>query len=324
MALSGRLIRSRIKSVKSTKKITKAMELVSAAKMRRAVSAALASRTYAKYAWELLLRLRQTANGEAQIERHPLLIDRPVKKILLIVVSSNRGLAGAFNANIIKKVVEQLRAPRQLARSRVGSHWIEPVVADPQIDFVVLGKRGEAVIRKFTKNIIASFVDISDVPKYVDVEPVIKLAMDAYRAREYDKVAVIYTDYVSALAQKTKIRQILPVSEVDLEKILFADGDTGASDLSQESAALASQAVFEPSVHEIITVAVTRLIESQVFQSVLESAASEQSSRMMAMRSATDAATDMIDSLTLVFNQARQAAITREISEISAGKAALE
>lgn len=324
MALSGRLIRSRIKSVKSTKKITKAMELVSAAKMRRAVAAALASRTYARYAWELLLRLRESANGEAMIERHPLLIDRPVKKILLIVVSSNRGLAGAFNANIIKKVVEQLRAPHQLARNRIAGRWIEPPVADPQIDFVVLGKRGEAVIRKFTKNIIASFVDISDVPKYSDVEPVIKLAMGAYKAREYDKVAVIYTDYVSALVQKTKIRQILPVSEVDLEKILFADADAAASELSPESAVLSNQAVFEPSVTEIITSAVTRLIESQVFQSVLESAASEQSSRMMAMRSATDAATDMIDSLTLVFNQARQAAITREISEISAGKAALE
>ncbi|OGH67595.1 MAG: ATP synthase F1 subunit gamma [Candidatus Magasanikbacteria bacterium RIFCSPHIGHO2_02_FULL_50_9b] len=300
------------------------MELVSAAKMRRAVAAALASRHYAKYAWELLLRLRQSANGETNIERHPLLVERPVRKILLIAVTSNRGLAGAFSTNIIKKVVEQIRNPHQIARNRVGNRWVEPVVADPQIDFVVLGKRGEAVIRKFTNNIIASFVDISDVPKYADVEPLIKLAIDAYRAREYDKVAIVYTDYVSALVQKTKIRQILPVSEADLEKVLFENADEAAGDVPTDSAAFGSQAVFEPSVQEIITVAVTRLIESQVFQSVLESAASEHSARMMSMRSATDAATDMIDSLTLVFNQARQASITREISEISAGKAALE
>lgn len=323
MALSGRLIRARIKSVKNTKKITKAMELVSAAKMRRTVASALASRQYAKYAWELLLRLKQNLNGESHVNEHPLLVLRPVKKILLIAVSSNRGLAGAFNSNLTKKVVEQLRHPHEIARNRVGNTWVEPADENPQIDFVVIGKRGEASIRRFTKNIVASFIDVSDVPKYADVEPVIKLAMDAYTSGDYDKVAIVYTDYVSALVQKPKIRQILPVSEADLEKTLFEVAG-GAEPMTAESEKFGNEAVFEPSVEEIINVAVTRLIESQVYQSVLESAASEHSARMLAMRSASDAATEMIDTLTLVFNQARQASITREISEISAGKAALE
>lgn len=319
MALSGRLIRSRIKSVKNTKKITKAMELVSAAKMRRTVASALQSRQYAKYAWELLLRLNK--NGEGETLHHPLLDMRPVKNILVIAITSNRGLAGAFNSNVIKKVVEQIKNPHQIARNRVGDTWMEPAIAEPHIDFVIVGKRGESVIRKFTKNIVASFVDFPDVPRYQDAEPLVKLVTESYKKGEYDKVALVYTDFVSALVQRPKIRQILPVSEADLEKTLF----DGAEQLPADSEEFNSEtAVFEPSIDEIINVAVTRLIESQVFQAVLESSASEHSARMMAMRQATDAATEMIDTLTLVFNQARQASITREISEISAGKAALE
>ncbi len=320
MALSGRLIRSRIKSVKNTKKITKAMELVSAAKMRRTVASALQSRLYAKYAWDLLLRLKKSGSEDVTA-LHPLLTMRPVKKILVIAVTSNRGLAGAFNSNVIKKAVEQIRNPHQIARNRSGAKWIESAVAEPQIDFVIIGKRGESVIRKFTKNIIASFVDFPDVPRFADSEPVIKLAIDSYKKGEYDKVALVYTDFVSALVQKPKIRQILPVSEVDIEKTLFA----GNEEIPMDNVDFGGEAtVFEPSIEEIINVAVTRLIESQVYQAILESSASEHSARMMAMRQATDAATEMIDTLTLVFNQARQASITREISEISAGKAALE
>jgi F-type H+-transporting ATPase subunit gamma len=320
MALSGRLIRSRIKSVKNTKKITKAMELVSAAKMRRTVASALQSRQYAKYAWELLLRLKQSGN-EALAAEHPLLVMRPVNKILLIAITSNRGLAGAFNSNVIKKAVEQIKNPYQIARNRSGAVLVEPATPEPQIDFVIVGKRGEGVIRKFTKNIVASFIDFPDVPKFSDAEPLIKLATESYKKGEYDKVALVYTDFVSALVQKPKIRQILPVSEVDIEKTLFPEGESLPEDTA---ATLDDSAVFEPSVNEIINMAVTRLIESQVYQAVLESSASEHSARMMAMRQATDAATEMIDTLTLVFNQARQASITREISEISAGKAALE
>ncbi|MCX6781078.1 MAG: ATP synthase F1 subunit gamma [Candidatus Magasanikbacteria bacterium] len=306
MALSGRLIRSRIKSVKNTKKITKAMELVSAAKMRRSVGAALQSRQYAKYAWNLLLRLQSSAEGRAQVAVHPLLVERPVKKVLVIAVTSNRGLAGAFNSNVIKKAVEQIK---------------NPLLTDAELDFVIVGKRGESAIRKYTKRIVASFIDISDVPKYADAQALISLAMDSYSSGTYDKVVVVYTDYVSALVQKPKVRQILPVSEVELEAALEM---AAGSSREVESKQVPNEPIFEPSINEIITAAVTRLIESQVYQAILESSASEHSSRMMAMRQATDAATEMIDTLTLVFNQARQASITREISEISAGKAALE
>ncbi len=327
MALSGRVIRGRIKSVKNTKKITKAMELVSAAKMRRSVNAALQSRVYAQYAWDLLVRLR--AGGDEDLQ-HPLLVQRAVKKILVVAITSNRGLAGAFTSNIIKKVAQQISRAHDVGVLRDGTKRIEPAVENPEMDFVIVGKRGESLIRKVTNRVIASFVDVPDVPRFEHASPIIRLATDAYARREYDKVVVVYTHYVSALVQKTKIRQLLPVSAHDLEKTLFPDAvesvpaTAPAGQEAKANAAIERAATFEPSRAAIISEAVTRLIESQVFQAILESSASEHSARMMSMRQATDAATDMIDNLTLVFNQARQASITKEISEISAGKAALE
>lgn len=318
MAVSGRAIRSRIKSVKNTKKITKAMELVSAAKMRRAVSAATNARAYARYAWELLTHL----NEQSDIA-HPLLAVRPVRRILLVVISSNRGLAGAFSSNIMKRVVQQVRNPQQLSRNRSHGRWIEPPAGVvPQIDFIVVGKRAETAVRKLSSNIIASFVDFSDVPKFDQIQPLVAMARDGYTNGTYDKVAIVYTEFISALTQTAKVRQLLPVSPVDIEKLLFSEDADDA--LPEDTAAWQQYVHFEPSLNEILVTAVSRLMEQQVYQALLESAASEQSARMMAMRTATDAATDMIDSLTLMFNQARQASITKEISEISAGKAALE
>ncbi len=321
MAISGRVIRGRIKSVKNTKKITKAMELVSAAKMRRAVAAALQSRTYARYAWELLTRLEATGRALEKSE-HPLLAVRPVKKILVVAITSNRGLAGAFNSNVIKLVAQQIRHPEQIARNRVGKRWIEPANDHPEMEFVIVGKRGETALRRITDKIVASFVDVPDVPKLSDVTALITLAIGGYERGEYDKVVLAYTDFVSALVQKPKVRQLLPISTVDIEKTLFPEGVVADPVGHEEWSEVFVE--FEPSITEIIGAAVTRLIESQVYQAVLESSASEHSARMMSMRQATDAATDMIDTLTLVFNQARQASITKEISEISAGKAALE
>ncbi len=315
MAVSGRVIRNRIKSVKNTKKITKAMELVSAAKMRRATASAVQSRSYAGYAWELLLRLR----AQAPVD-HPLFAQRPVKKLLLVVISSNRGLAGGFNANVGKKLAQQLKNLPQLLRSRVGDKTVESSVTDVEIEYITVGKRAESSVRKQGGKIVASFIDISDTPKFAEAQPLVNMVVQSFAKQEYDKVAIVYTHFVSPLLQTAKIRQVLPVSEVDLEKTLGADASMPADHKNFEEKFL----LLEPSAEKIITTAVTRLIESQVFETVLESAASEHSARMMAMRSASDAATDMIDSLTLVFNQARQASITKEISEISAGKAALE
>lgn len=292
------------------------MELVSAAKMRRATAAAVHARAYASYAWELLVRLHGTK------VTHPLLTVRPVKKILVIVVSANRGLAGAFTSNVIKKVAATLKQPREISRNRVGDRWVEPESGAVEFEFVVVGKRGESGVKKISKNIIASFVDVADVPKFSDVQPIIKIAITDYAAAKYDKVVIVYTQFVSGLVQQAKIRQLLPVSPVDLEKTLFPMGTQEVPDDHKKWDE--GFVLYEPKVEEIVFEAVTRLIETQVYQSFLESAASEHSARMMSMRQATDAATDMIDSLTLAFNQARQASITREISEISAGKAALE
>lgn len=319
MAVSGRAIRSRIKSVKNTKKITKAMELVSAAKMRRAVASATNARAYARYAWELLTHL----NEQSEIS-HPLLAVRPVRRMLMIVVSSNRGLAGAFTSNVIKRVAQQVRDPQQMSRNRSHGQWIEPPHGHtPDIDFVVIGKRAEQSVRKLSKNIVASFVDISDIPRFDQIQPIVQIARDGYVHGTYDKVAIAYTEFVSALTQTAKVRQLLPVSPVDIEKLLFGESD-GAAALTDEERAWQQYVHFEPSLNAIMVTAVSRLMEQQIYQALLESSASEHSARMMAMRTATDAATDMIDSLTLMFNQARQASITKEISEISAGKAALE
>lgn len=317
-AVSARLIRSRIKSVKNTRKITKAMELVAASKMRRAVSTALQSRTYATLSWELLLKLQ----GSADTVEHPLFVVRPVAKILMVVMASNRGLAGGFNSNVLRKAMEQVKNPYQLARNRVGDKWLEPENSNPQIDFVVVGKKAENGVHKISDRIIASFVEINDVPKFADVRPLIKLLVEEFKNKNYDKVVLVYTDYVSALVQKPKIRQLLPVSAVDLEKTLFAgEGPDVKVDVDE---VLDFFTLYEPNIKTVVEQAATRLVETQVFQAALESAASEHSARMMSMHQATDAAGDMIDDLTLVFNQARQAGITREISEISAGKAALE
>ncbi len=280
--------------------------------MRRAVAAATSARAYARYAWELLVHLHEQPDIA-----HPLLAVRPVHRILLIVISSNRGLAGAFSSNIIKRVVQQVNNPEQLSRNRIHGRWIEPSAGViPEMDFIVVGKRAEMAVRKLSSNIIASFVDFSDVPRFDQVQPLVAMARDGYENKTYDKVAVVYTEYISALTQTAKVRQLLPVSPVDIEKLL--EPEDGAHSAWQK------YVHFEPSLDAILVTAVARLMEQQIFQALLESAASEQSARMMAMRSATDAATDMIDSLTLMFNQARQASITKEISEISAGKAALE
>lgn len=337
MAVSPRLIRRRIKSVGNTKKITRAMELVAAAKMRRAVQNTLKSRHYALAAWDILGRL----SAELGSDRHPLLSVRPVKKLLLIVVTSHRGLCGGFNANVLRRVFAQLQAPERLAVQRLGVDITVLPEADVQVDVVTVGRKGEEAMRRAGKNIIASFTLSGDVPTLAEAQPIASLVMREFTAGTYDKVAIAYTDFISAVVQQPKFRQLLPLSVTDIEKMiagtdigpLLATGAEKPKFLSTLDEALArdsieddqdSSYIFEPDAARLFEAMFPRLLETQVYQALLESSASEHSSRMMAMRSATDAATDMIDDLTLTFNQARQAGITREIAEIAAGTAAQE
>lgn len=284
--------------------------MVSAAKMRRSTSAATSARPYAGAGWQLLVRLSE-ANGSALT--HPLLAIRDVKKVLLVVITSHRGLAGGFNANVMKKVAAELVSPDRLT-TPTGHPERKPAEA-PRIDIATVGRKGEDALRRMGKTIVASFSILRDVPTAEDARPLAKFVMDQYANGSYDKVVIAYTDFVSALIQQAKFRQILPVSAVELEKMMAEEAPRTARPVEY---------LFEPSRADILDFLLPRMVETQIYQALLESSASEHSARMMAMRNASDAARDMIDDLTFTLNQARQAGITREISEIAAGKAALE
>ena len=318
MPVNTKAIKRRIKSVGNTKKITKAMEMISAVKMRKAVEAAVNTRTYATLAWDLLVKL---AKGERDVL--PLLTVRPVKKLLVILITSNRGMCGSFNSNIIRKTAEQLKDPRNISRHRMGNETLEPE-NEVEVDVIGVGKKGADFAKKMKYNLIASYSDFSDTPTLNDISPISKMIVEAYEKQQYDKVVVAYTDYKSAVIQTAKLRQVLPISEHDLEKMI--NDINSSSELRTPNSELSIEVddyLFEPDTTEVLRIILPRLVETQVYQATLESAASEHSARMMAMRNASDSAEDMIKELNLNFNKARQAGITQEIAEIAGGAAAL-
>ena len=292
---STKEIKRRIKSVKNTKKITKAMELVAASKMKRAVASTLASRLYAKYSWEILSSIAE--NMEMII--HPLFMEREVKNILLILITSNRGLCGAYNTQVIKKVLALFKNEN----------------INTNIDIITVGKKGDGAMRRINKNVIASFTELPDNISLTDIFPISKLSVDEYGLEHYDKVLVAYTDFVSALSQKPNIRQLIPVSKKNLKELL--------EEVAKEKINKKIDYLFEGDKEKFIPELAEKLIKMQMYQMFLESNASEQSSRMVAMKNASEASGEMINDLTLVFNKARQSNITREISEISAGMASM-
>ena len=304
MPVSTRIIKRRIKSVKSTRKITKAMELVAASKMRKAVEAAVGTRTYATIARDLMVNLSARAR-----KPHPLLAVRPVKNILMVMVTSNRGLCGGFNVNIIKKSKLVIANPERFA-----AHEGET----PALTSLVVGKKAIAYMRKRDVPLLAAFDKMSDTPSFTDALSLTRIVIDEYEKGAYDTVVLVYTDFVSAIEQKATIRQLLPITQTNVEELL--NGTTGGT---QNAPLAMSEYLFEPNPEKVLNTVLPRLVETQVYQALLESAASEHSSRMMAMRNASDSARDMIDDLPFTFNQARQAGITRELAEISAGAAAL-
>lgn len=293
---SGKDIRRRIKGVKSTGKITRAMEMISAVKMRRAVERALAMRPYAK---ETLAVLHRVA-AAVRLERHALLVERPIKNELYVVVTSNRGLCGSFNAQVLKK----LREVRQEDQSREAT-------------FLTLGKKGEQAIRRMRGSIIASFPNVFDLPRVTDMRPVTKIILEEFLSGRVDRVVMVYTDYVSALIQKVKVRALLPVSESGSKKLLHEIG-------LETPEIITGDFLIEPFPEFVLETLIPRLIEAELYHAVLESNASQEAARMVAMRNATDAAKDMVAGLTLAYNQFRQQKITQEIAELSAGMAAVQ
>jgi len=307
MSVSPRLIRRRIKSVTNTRKITKAMELVAASKMRKSVSAVLASRPYSDAAWRAVEELAKVSDPSL----HPLLAGKgdAVDRALVIVFTSDRGLCGGFNSQILKTVLSFLK-------KRPG-----------ETDVVAVGKKGQAGLARSGANLVASFVGLTNNPRSADLKPVADLATSDFLAGKYCSVHIAFTNYHSAISQKPMIFQLLPIRWTpelgDVGGVAAEKAGRGYG-ADFRAAGLGYRYEFEPSPMDVLNRMLPRLVEVQIWQALLESAASEHSARMMSMRSASDAASDMIDGLTLALNQARQAGITREIAEISSGKAALE
>lgn len=307
MPASTKEIRRRIKSVSNTRQITKAMELVAAVKMRKAQEATLATRAYSEKAWKLI------GDVSAGVDRsvHPLLAKRDVKKACVIIVSPDRGLCGSLNANIFK------------AAQRLFDSYEDQKIA---FDVVTLGKKIKSYIVRKQYPLVAEFDGFDKDIESSDIYPISEICVKGFIEKTYDAVTLIYTDFVSTLVQNVSVRELLPLKE-DAEAGEL--GEVGKEEeqkdkQKQEEQVSAFEYEFEPSKKELLNEMLPRLTEMQLYQAVLESVASEHSARMVAMKNASESATDLIDAFTLKFNQARQAAITQEIAEISAGMTALE
>lgn len=281
------VLRRRIKSIKNTRQITQAQQLVAASKLRRAQEYALRSRPYAELAEELLARLSRLS----EVERQPLFEKRPVKNRLYILVTSNSGLAGAYNANVLKLLTSAIKEDRQ---AKVSSHVL------------AIGNKGAQFVRRVSElDLQAAYPGFGDEPTANDLRPVLNTIVQQYKDGKVDDVQVLYTQFKSSVTQIASTLQLLPAQPVT--------GDPEVNAISN----------FEPDVETVIDQVATRLIEAQVWQALLESIASEHAMRMIAMKNATDNAKDLIDDYTLELNTARQAAITQELAEISGGAEAL-
>ncbi len=293
-------IRRRIKSVRSTRQITKAMQLVAAVKMRSAQRAALASRTYAKLSWAMLKQL--AAKLPAQL--HPLLAVRaPVRREAVVLIAANRGLAGSFTAALLEHAATYLRERR---------------VAGIAVDVILLGKRGRAIATRYGFPVAAEFERLDAYSDLAQTLPIAQLAVKDFLAGTYDQVTLVYTEFHTTLRQAPMTATLLPTRIVALQAAL----ERSVGVLEDDDVA-DPEFLFEPTPAAVLAALVPRCIEMQVYQAALESLASEHSARMVAMKSATDAATDLISDLTLAYNQLRQAAITKELAEISAGRLAI-
>ncbi len=303
-----REIRRRIKSVKNTGKITRAMEMISSVKMRKASADIVALRPYARRA---AFALSAVLGARDIRERLPFFSDRSnsiVSKVAYVVVTSNRGLCGSFNAQALRRL-----------RSEIESLQSEsPGIS---VEFVSLGRKGDRGLRALPGDLIASFSEASTETQGELSRSVTSFLFDHFEKGRWDRVSIVYTDFVSVLVQKPRIRRVLPFFERDAEESIAEMG--GTKDSPERGMGSYSEYIVEPSPESVLRSLLFRLVETQVLHAILESKASEEAARMVAMRNATDAAGEMADDLTLAFNQLRQARVTQEIAELSAGMAAV-
>ena len=284
----GREIKTKIKSVQNTRKVTRALEMVSASKIRKAQERMKASRPYARAMRQVIGHLAQ-ANSEY---KHPYLMQREqIKRVGYIVVSSDRGLAGGLNNNLFRKLLVEMRK------------WQEQGV---EVDVVTIGQKASVFFRRIKVGMLASVTHLGDQPHVEQLVGVVKVMLDAYTAGTVDKVFLSYNDFVNTMTQRAAFDQLLPLAASD-EMIAHHDWDY----------------LYEPDAETVLEHVLTRYVESLVYQAVMENVASEHAARMVAMKAASDNANKLIETLNLVYNKARQAAITQEISEIVGGAAAV-
>ncbi|MGF1655479.1 MAG: ATP synthase F1 subunit gamma [Verrucomicrobiales bacterium] len=288
MANNTREIRRRIKSVKSTAQITKAMQMVASSKMRKAQQAALASRPFANQLHRLLVGIRGSTSSQA----HPLLQERELKKELVLVISTDKGLCGPLNTNLFRELLR-----------------FDPA----QTDFVVLGNKARQTLMRLQRNIVADF-PLKDSPSFREVRQISKHLQEAFLNGRCDKVTVLYTHFKNTLSQIPTVTTLLPISSAQLP---------GADEAELEADGV-QEYLFEPGRDQILSSLLPHYVDFIVYGLVLDARASEHSARMVAMKNATDNAKELIKSLTLEYNKVRQASITAEILEISSAQMAME
>lgn len=315
---NAREIKSRVTSIKNTQKVTRAMQMVATAKMQRAVAGVLNIRPYARSAWRMLANLGRAMSRA----NHPLLATRSVERVLVVVIASNRGLCGAFNVSVLKQLRMILAdGDRLFSVSGDGQSKEDAGSREKTVDVVAIGKKAERMAIVLGRDLIASFPDLMNAPSFDEARTVANMLTDFYATKKYDKISVVYTDYVSALSQQAKVRQLLPVSVSEFEKQL-AEMDSLQNEIGLTGPT--SEYKIEPSPEAVLDTMLPSLIRTQLWHMILESNASKEASQMVAMKNATEAAGGIADELLLVYNRIRQAKITQEIAEISAGRAALE
>lgn len=284
----AREIRTKIKSVQNTRKVTRALEMVSASKIRKAQDLMKASRPYARAMRQMIGHIAK-ANSEY---KHPFLVERSeIKRVGFIVVSTDRGLCGGLNSNLFRKLLGEIR------------QWQEKGV---EIDVVAIGTKANAFFKRLKVNLVASVSHLGERPHIEQLIGVIKVMLDAYSDQKIDQLTLAYNDFVNTMTQKPTLDQLLPLPPS-----------------AQLETAHDWDYIYEPNAETVLDHVLTRYIESLVYQATLENLASEHAARMVAMKSAGDNAKKAIDSLTLIYNKVRQAAITQEISEIVSGAAAV-
>ena len=283
----GKEIRNQIKSIKNTQKITKAMEMVAASKMRKAQERMRASRPYAEKILEVVGHL---ANAHPEYS-HPFLMERPAKRVGIIIISTDRGLCGGLNTNAFKAAVVAMR------------EWQKQ---GAEIDVCTIGAKSEAFFKRVKANIVGHVSHLGDAPRIGDLIGTVKIMLDAYDEGRIDRLILVYSKFVNTMTQAVEPLQLLPIQGMDDERLKHH-----------------WDYLYEPEAKEVMNDLLMRYIESLVYQGVVDNIACEQAARMVAMKAASDNAGNFISDLQLVYNKARQAAITQELSEIVGGAAAV-